>query len=245
MRGGIERRERNDFYEAYNIYGTDGEGRLVVRRYHRYPEHEREFGLSYSRALRFDEFNGRLLGELDRCDMTLWEYYACIRAAEALAGDVGMQGEEGYEGFSEQEEAVLTAFCEGLDTLKDKSYLHRNGVFRCECESLYEPVKLNLWFRKPIRHDAIYAEVAGVKKETVGGYDIDNLWVMSVYNRLYERSESCKVTRLTSQWSVGHEKVYLVVCEGFDGIGGTLAAAIGEAEDFARFGFYALDFTNK
>ena len=245
LRGGIERRERNDIYEAYNVYGTDGEGRLICRRYHRYPEHEREFGVSYSRELRFEEFNSRLLGELDRCDMSLGDYLACIRSAEAITGFDSSDGEDAYEGFPEQEETILTGFCDHLDTLKDKGYLHRNGVFRCECESLYDPVKLNLWFRKPLPHDAIHAEVAGVKREEIGGYDIDHLWVMSVYNRLYERSESCKVTRLTSQWSVRHEKVYLVRCEGFKGIGGTLMAAIGEAEDFSRFGFYALDFASK
>ena len=245
LRGGIERRERNDIFEAYNVYGTDGEGHLVCRRYHRYPEHERNFGLSYSRALSFDEFNRRLLGELDRCDMSLGDYNACIRAAESLAGAFVSESGGEYTGFSEREEDVLAAFCEGLDTLKDKSYLHRNGVFRCDCESLYDPVKLNLWFRRPIRHDAMLAEISGVKKETIGGYDIENLWVMSVYNRIYERSGACKVMRLTSEWSIGHEKVYLVVCEDFEGIGGTLVTAVGEADDFLHFGFYALDFASK
>ena len=64
VRGGIERRERNDIFEAYNVYGVDEHDRLTFRRYHRYPEHERDFDLSYSRTLTFEELNRRLLSEL-------------------------------------------------------------------------------------------------------------------------------------------------------------------------------------
>ena len=35
VRGGIERRERNDIFEAYNVYGVDEHDHLTCRRYHR------------------------------------------------------------------------------------------------------------------------------------------------------------------------------------------------------------------
>ncbi len=77
IRGGIERRERNDIFEAYSVYGVDG-GRLTCRYYHRYPEHEREFDLSDTRALSFNDFNRRLLSELDRGDLRLAAYNTIV-----------------------------------------------------------------------------------------------------------------------------------------------------------------------
>ena len=242
IRGGIERRERNDIFEAYSIFGEDG-GRLTVRYYHRYPEHEREFDLSYSRALSFDEFNRRLLSELDRGDLKLNTYNACIAKAESLCGIAAVHGE--YTDFSEAEITALNGFCEAADTLTDKSYLHSDGIYRCESLSAAGGERINIWFRKPIAHDAIDGDVAGVNRESVAGYDIDNLWIMSVYNRLYERCGACRATKLTSQWSIEKESLYLITAEGFEGIDGTLMAAVGEAASFNRFGFYSLDFSKK
>ena len=74
-RGGIERRERNDIFEEYCVYGADESGALTCRRYHRYPEHERDFDLSYSRTLTFDELIRRLLSELDMGDIKLPAYH--------------------------------------------------------------------------------------------------------------------------------------------------------------------------
>ena len=105
-RGGIERRERNDFFEEYNVYGTE-KGALICRRYHRYPEHEREFDLSYSRALRFSEFNRRLLSELDRGGMKLGDYRDCIEKAEQLSG---IDSDSSFEILSENDTALLEEF---------------------------------------------------------------------------------------------------------------------------------------
>ena len=243
-RGGIERRERNDIYEAYNVYGADSEGRLTVRCYHRYPEHERDFGLSYSRALSFEEFNRRLLGELDSDGLKLSDYYACIRNAVQLADSAAESAAE-YSGFDEEEEAALRAFCNAADTLQQQSYLHSEGVLRCECESVVGGERLNIWFRRPLPHDAADMPIAGVSKEEKAGYDIDNLWIMSVYNRLREKCRACSVTLLTSLWSVDKESLYLFAVNGFEGIEGSLLIAVGEADSFRRFGFYSLDFSKK
>lgn len=244
VRGGIERRERNDIYEAYSVYGADAEGRLACRVYHRYPEHERDFDLSYSRILRFDEFNRRLLAELDRGDLKLADYRACIDRAERLTDpDAAAQSCDGS--LSEEDSAALSGFCDAMDNLHHKSYLHSEGVLSCECESVVGGERLILRFRKPLRHDALEAQAAGVKKESIGGYDIDNLWIMGVYNRLRERCAAIKVARLSSEWSIEHESLYLLYAEGFTGIEGPLLIAVGEADSFRRFGFFSLDFSQK
>ena len=240
VHGGIERRERNDIYEAYNVYGALSNGQLVCRRWHRYPEHEKDFGLSYSRELTFDEFNRRLLAELDRGDLKLSDYREVIRRAEALSGEP----EQDEELFSDSEQEAICLFCEGMDHLKDHSFLHQNGVLCCECESIAGGERLNIRFRKPLRHDALNAAIAGVKKESISGYDIENMWILGVYNRLYEKGASCRVTVLTSEWSLQKESVYLIEAKGFPVISGSLLIAVGESENFRRFGFYSLDFSN-
>lgn len=255
VRGGIERRERNDIYEAYTVYGAGADGQLCCRRYHRYPEHDRDFGVSYSRILTFDEFNRRLLAELDRGDMRLNAYNACISKAEELAGSFpDGSAYPAYEGFTDDEEAALRAFCDDMDTLKDKSYLHSDGVLSCECESVVGGERLIIRFRKPLAHDALGSDIAGVKQEVIGGYDIDDLWIMGIYNRLRERCAAVEVTRLSSEWSIERESLYLMRAEGFGGgstgggkgdPGGSLLVAAGEADSFRRFGFYSLDFSKK
>lgn len=243
IRGGIERRERNDIFEAYSVYGEEG-GKLTCRYYHRYPEHEREFDLSYTRVLSFDDFNHRLLGELDKGDLKLDAYDLCIKKAAELSAESASEM-PAYLGFSASEVIALHDFCDGIDTLKGQSYLNANGVLCCECESVVGDERLNIRFRKPLPYDAFSAEIAGVKKEEIGGYDIDNVWVMSVYNRLSEKCRACKVARLTSEWSLDHERVYLISAEGFPAIDGALYVAVAEADHFRRFGFYSLDFSGK
>ena len=243
IRGGVERRERNDFFETYNVYGVDQARQLTCRCFHRYPEHERAFGMTYSRTLSFDEFNRRLLGELDKKSMTLAEYHDCIRQAEEVSGIIS--DSIAYDIFSDNEYAVMQAFCDSMDTLKEKTYLHGGGLFSCDCESVVGGEPLSIRFRRPLPHDALSMEIAGVRKETIGGYDIDNLWVMSVYNRLNERCSSCRLTQLTSEWSLNHETIRLVAAEGFPGIDGELLIAVAEPTAFRRFGFYSLDFSNK
>lgn len=240
-RGGIERRERNDIYEAYSVYGVDADGQLICRFFHRYPEYERDFGMSYSRALSFMDFNKRLLAELDRGDMKLGDYDACIEKAEQLSG-AASQGVR-YEGFCEEEAAALRDFCEENDTLTDKEYRTGDGIFRCACRSVAGDESLNLWFRKPLCHDALFTDIAGVSRTPIEGYDIDNMWTMGVYNRLRERCAECKVTKLTYDWSLDHETVCLMTAQGFDGIEGTLLLAVADAAVFPRFGFYSLDFS--
>lgn len=244
-RGGVERRERNDFYEAYSVFGTDGDGKLICRCYHRYPEHEREFGLTYTRALSFEEFNRRLLAELDKGDIDLGDYRFCAEKAEQLQAPFADTETSAISSFTDEETAALQAFCEDIDTLKDKSFLHFDGVLQCECESVVGDVRLNIRFRKPIKYDAYSAQVPGVHKEPVNGYDITDLWIMGVYNRLRENCTSCAVTLLTSEWSVEKESLYLILAEGFPGVDGKLLTAVGEADSFRRFGFYSLDFSNK
>lgn len=239
IHGGIERRERNDFFEEYSVYGADDSGQPICRYYHRYPEHEKEFDLTYSRALTFDELNRRLLSDLDKGYIKLDGYNLCILNADRS------ESNQPYDGFTDGESAVLQAFCDSIDTLKDKSYLHTNGTLRCECESVVDSVRLNIWFRKPLAHDPLHEDIAGVKKESVNGYDIDNLWIMSVYNRLREHCSSCTVTLLSSEWSLNHESLYLLGIEGFEGVDGTLLIALGEADNFRRFGFFSLDFLSK
>lgn len=243
IRGGIERRERNDIFEAYSVYGADAAGNLTCRYYHRYPEHERDFDLSYTRALSFEQFNRRLLGELDKCDLKLADYADCIRKAAALSDKPLPVGDA--DGLSDDEFAALQDFCESMDTLKDQSYLHGDGVFRCECESVVGGESLNLRFRKPLTYDALTNGADGVRMEEIGGYDIDDMWVMGVYNRLRERCTACKVIRLTSEWSLDKESVWLIRAAGFPGIGGDLLTAVAPSEQFRRFGFYSLDFSNK
>ena len=239
--GGIERRERNDIYEAYSVYGVDRDGQLTCRVFHRYPEHEREFGMTYSRALSFDDFNKRLLSDLDRGNIALSDYHACIEKAEQLSAV--SSDEARYEGFSEAEISSLRGFCDNMDTLTDKEYRTADGIFRCACRSVVGDESLNLWFRKPLPHDALHTEIAGVSRTSVGGYDIDSMWIMGVYNRLRECCASCEVTLLTYDWSPKKETVYLMTIKGFDGIDGTLLLAVADAAAFPRFGFYSLDFS--
>lgn len=244
VHGGVERRERNDIYEAYNIYGADAEGRLTVRCYHRYPEHERDFGLSVSRTLSFGDFNRRLLSELDQGGLTLADYHACVANAERLADpDAAYTGESA--GFSDAQEAALRGFCDAADILKEQSYLHSEGVLSCECASAVGDDRLILRFRRPLPHDALGTDIPGVLKEDKGGYDIDNLWIMGVYNRLREKCAACRVTLLTSAWSIERESLWLFSVEDFEGVGGKLLAAVGEAGSFRRFGFWSLDFSKR
>ena len=242
MHGGIERRERNDIYEAYSVYGADAEGRLTVRLYHRYPEHERDFGLSYSRALNFSDFNRRLLGELDQGGLTLEDYRVCITNAQQLT-EPGAAITDEIPCFSEAEEAALRSFCDSADILKDQRYLHSEGVLSCECGSAVGDDRLIIRFRRPLPHDAYGTDVPGVIKEEKGGYDIDNLWIMGVYNRLRDSCGGCQVTLLTSAWSIEKESLWLCRCEGFTGVEDDLLVAMGDADSFRRFGFWSLDFS--
>ena len=243
VQGGIERRERNDIFEAYSVYGTDDQGRLICRFYHRYPEHERDFDLSYSRVLSFCDFNKRLLAELDKYSITLQDYHACIAAAQELLHEAPPF--DPYMGFSAEEEEALRAFCDGMDNLIDKEYLHADGLFRCSCRSAVGDEKLALWFRQPLSFDAADTDVAGVGRQPVESYDIDNLWIMGVCNRLRDNCSACSVTLLTSQWSLSHESVYLMTIEGFRDVSGTLLLAVAPSDAFAHFGFYSLDFARK
>ena len=244
-RGGVERRERNDFFEAYSVYGADKDGKLICRYYHRYPEHERDFGLTYDRTLSLEDFNRRLLAELDKGDIDLDDYRFCMENAERLHAPNTEPETSVTNGFTDEETAVLKNFCENIDTLKDKTYLTVGGVFQCECESVVGDDRLNIRFRKPIKYDAYSADVPGVSKEPVNGYDITDLWIMGVYNRLRENCSSCSVTLLSSQWSTEKESLYLIMAEGFSGIDGRLLTAVGNADSFRRFGFYSLDFSKK
>ena len=243
VRGGVEKREYNEFFEEYTVYGVDGEGRLTCRRWHRYPEQERNFGMSYSRILSFDDLNQRLLAELDKGDLKLAEYNDCIGKAEKLTGiDVG---ESASTDFTEGEAAALRDFCDSIDILQNKNYLHGDGVFSCSCESAVGAEALNIRFRKPIKYDSADAEPIGVSKESIAGYDLDNLWIMGVFNRLNIRCASCKVTKMTYDWSAAKETVFLMNIEGFPDIDGTILAAVGMADDFRRFGFYSLSFSGR
>lgn len=244
VRGGIERRERNDIYEAYSVYGKGASGQLTCRYYHRYPEHERDFDLSSERALSFTDFNKRLLSELDKGDIHLADYNACIEQAQRLSNTAVSDGTP-YEGFTDEENVILRDFCESMDTLADKEYGSGDGIFRCTCRGTVGDDTLNLWFRKPLCHDALYTDVAGISRSPIEGYDIDNLWIMGIYNRLSERCERCKVTLLTYEWSLNKETVYLMTAQGFPSIGGTLLIAVSDTVSFSRFGFYSLDFSNK
>lgn len=240
-RGGIERVERNDIYEEYSEYGTDGDGRLVYRYYHRYPEHERSFDLSDERTLNFDAFNSRLLSELDRGAVSLEDYNACI----TKAGQSDDNPKGFFTGFDETQTAVLRRFCEGIDTLRDKTFRSSDGIFRCEGVSVVGEETLDILFRKPLQHDALYQKVSGVTRSEADAYGIDDLWIMSVVNRLRERCASCRVETLRSDWSLKGETVCLIICESFEGIGGDLIAAVAPIESLTRFGFYSLDFSNK
>ena len=243
VRGEIERRERNDIYEAYSVFGTDN-GQLICRFYHRYPEHERDFDLSYSRQLSFDEFNRRLLSELDKGDLKLSAYNECIEKA-ASQNQTPPVDAPAYDGFTEEESAALRAFCDSMDTLTDKEYRGGDGIFHCSCRSVVGEERLNLRFRKPLPHDALSADIPGVGKKSVEGYDIDDLWIMGIHNRLSERCDSVRITLLTAEWSLSHESVYLMAATGFPGIEGTLLLAVADEAAFPRFGFYSLDFSKK
>ena len=243
VRGGIERRERNDIFEGYGVFGATADGKPAFRYYHRYPEHEKDFSLSYSRELSFEEFNSRLLSELDKGDIKPDAYDDCIRRAEELTGLPCAEGAEAW--LSDAEADVIQAFCDGMDNLTDKEYLRGRGDLRCACRSAVGDEELQLWFRKPLRHDALDTEVAGVSRTEIYGYDIENLWIMGVYNRLRERCQKCRILLLTSEWSVSRETVCLMAAEGFDGVEGTLLLAIGDAAAFSRFGFYSLDFARR
>ena len=240
-RGGIERRERNDIFEEYCIYGADQNGALTCRRFHRYPEHERDFDLSYSRALSFDEFNRRLLAELDKGDMPLADYHRCIKNAERLSPDSVRGG--ALTDLNDDEKRTLEAFCDGMDTLTNRSYLHGEGTLSCECESVVGGERLQIRFRKPLQYDALNAEVSGVSRKPIEGYDIESLWIMSVYNRLRDRSASCKCMLLTSEWSLKKEAVHLMIADGFDGIDGTLIIAVGDPAAMSRMGFWSFGFS--
>lgn len=244
IRGGIERRERNDIFEAYTVYGVDEENRLACRHYHRYPEHERDFDLSYTRVLTFDELNRRLLSELDKGDVKLPVYNDCIAKARELC-DLPSPDAGEFNGFTDDETAALKEFCEAFDTLTDKEYRTADGIFCCSCRSVVGDEVLNLRFRKPLPHDALNSDVSGVGKTSVEGYDIESLWIMGVYNRLSERAEKCRVTLLTSEWSLNKESVFLMEAQGFPSIDGTLLLAVADESSFPKFGFYSLDFSNK
>lgn len=241
VHGGIERRERNDIFEEYSVYGADSENALICRRYHRYPEHERAFDLSYSRKLTFDEFNRRLLSELDKGYLKLTAYNDCIRKAEALTHNTSATAT--YNGLSDSENEALKAFCESLDTLTDKEYRRTDGVFYCSCRSVVGDELLGIRFRKPLPHDALDTESSGVSRKPIEGYDIESLWIMGVANRLGECSKSRRITLLTSEWSLNKESVFLMTVEGFPSVDGTLLVAVADEAAFPHFGFYSLDFS--
>ena len=132
-----------------------------------------------------------------------------------------------------------------MDIFTDRGYLHGSGVFSCECVSVVGGERLTLRFRKPLRHDAVDGEVPGVTRKKRAGYDIEDLWIMGIYNRLRDRCASCEVMLLTYEWSVNKESLWLFMCEGFEGVDGVLMAAVGPSDSFSRFGFYSLDFSNK
>ena len=239
-RGGVERRERSDIYEAYNAYGTDNDT-LVCRCYHRYPEHEKDFSVTVSRTLTFDEFNTRLLCELDKGDLTLPDYKQCIEKAAVLSS-LSINGSS-FEGFHEEETSALRAFCDAIDILGEKSCLSQNGVFCCEGKSVVGDEPISICFRRPFPFDAMNRDTAGVQKEEIDGWDIDNMWLMGVYNRIRENTSSHRLFRLTSQWSLNKETVLLLSCEDFSSLKGTVLIAAGSAEDLSRFGFYSLGFS--
>lgn len=242
--GGIEPHGRNDIYEAYSVYGTDGEGNLICRYYHHYPEHEKDFDLSYSRSLTFDEFNKRLLCELDKGDVKLDAYNECIEKARELT-DMPVGTYPVNVGFTDAEKEALQQFCESNDTLTDREYRSADGVFYCGCRSVVGDVDLHLRFRRPLPYDAPGRDVAGVSQKSVESYDIENLWIMGVCNRLKERCQKCSITLLTSEWSLQKESVYLITAEGFPGINGTTLIAVADEAAFPHFGFYSLDFSKK
>ena len=240
-RGGIERRERNDIFEEYCVYGADADGRLTCRRWHRYPEHERDFSLSYSRSLTFDEFNRRLLGELDRGGLRLCDYGDCIVKAEQLSGMNTSAVRTSNTEFDDAELAAVRDYCEAIDTLKDKDYYSGSGVFRCEGTTVAGGEELI--FRKPLTHDALDIDIPGVSRTPIEGYDIESLWIMSAYNRLRERCTRCRVIKLTSDWDCSREPIFLFAAEGV--VSGTLLTAVAGPEALSRFGFYSLDFIKR
>lgn len=242
-RGGIERIERNNIYEMYSVYGSDDAGRLICRCYHRYPEHERDFALSYSRVLKFDEFNARLLTELDKGGMSLADYDECIKRAEQTADIKPHEGD--CRAFDGQDIAALRDFCELLTNIKDKSYRYSEGIYRCAGESIVGDCALNIWYRRLLPHDALRADTAGMTKTPIEAYDIEDIWIMGLCNRLRENGAVCRILRLQSEWSVTQQVVYLIEAEGIPSVKGTVLIAVAAAENFPRFGFYALDFSNK
>jgi len=242
-RGGIEPGGRSDIYETYSVYGADAQERIIRRCYHRYPEHARAFDLSCSRVLTFDELNRHLLEELDKGGVTLDDYHACIAAAEKLMhkeSDTPPDME-----FSEDEYAVLRSFCESLDTLRDKECHAGRGVFRCSGVSVVGDEELWLNCRKSLTHDALYGESYGISRTEIGGYDIENLWILSVYNRLRERCDRCRVILLKSEWNLSQKPVTLLVAEGVQGISGALLVTVADIETLSRFGAYSLTFLRR
>lgn len=239
-RGGIERRERNDIFECYGVYGCDTDGRLIYRYYHRYPEHERDFSLSYNRQLDFKSFNNRMLTELDSDSIKLSDYYECIAKAEEISGITSDMSDN--SALSDNDIATIRIFCDSLDILQGQSYLARDTSLSCECESVVGGDRLIIRFRKSVTHDPIIEDVAGVKKETIGGYDIDNLWIMGIFNRLRDNCDAVKVYSLTSEWSLSGDSLYLFNAVGFKDISCDLIIAAGAADSFRKFGFYSLSF---
>ena len=240
-RGGIQKRERNDIYEYYNEYGTD-DGQLICRRYHRYPEHEKDFDLSFSRVLTFDEFNARLLDELDSGAVPLNEYHSCLKNAEALT-DRHQADKSGDEPLSQSDQEAIKTFCESLENLKEKEYRCGEGALRCSCKSVIADVELNLWFRRPLCYDAADGEIAGVEKTPIEAYDIDDIWILGVCNRLREQGARFTITELKSAWSLKGEVILLLRVSDFPGVTEELLFAIEKAENFYRFGFYSLGFS--
>ena len=241
IRGGIEKRGRNIFFEQYSVYGLDGQEQLSCRLYHRYPEDERDFGLSYTRALSFGEFNSRLLYELDRGDMSLCDYSACMSRAEKLREEEADTKAELAPDLSEDEQTAIQAFFDSLDNLKDKSCRCAGGVFRCDAESAAMGESLTLMLRKPLRYDAYFKDDPSVKREPVAYYDIEDIWIMGVCNRLIESGAKIDILTLRSAWSLDSAAVYLMTADGLPGINGRLLLAIAESTAISRFGFYSLD----
>ena len=242
--GGVERRERNDIFEAYGVFGADGE-KLVYRLYHRYPEHERDFGLSYSRELTLEEFNSRLLLELDKASITLCGYSECIKKAEALSGLSAPVPDGIPNELTVPESEILQSFCDSIDTLKDKNCSFNNGVFRCEGTSVAGSEELNIRFRRLLERDAYYSPPSGVSRIKTESYDIDDIWIMGICNRLRESGAKLIINKLSSEWSLNSGTVFLILAENMSGIDGKLLIAVAEPADILRFGFYSLDFNSK
>lgn len=236
VHGGIERRERNDIFEEYTVYGADKDGSLICCRYHRYPEHEREFDLSYNRKLTAEEFNRRLLSELDRGDIKLADYQRCMMLVQKTKSSPDTA-------LTDSDMTLLHDFCESLDTFTGQEYLHPEGIFSCGCESVVGAEPMQLRFRRSLAQDAFDTDIPGVSKKPIEGYDIENLWMMSLFNRVRENSKVVKAWLLSSEWSIRHESVHLFLTEDFAGLSGKVLIAAGDPSDMSRFGFWSLSFS--